>query len=33
MCDENIRQYDLLGDSIPETVPTAIQAYERQELM
>lgn len=33
MCDENIRQYDLMGDNVPETVPTAIQAYERQELV
>lgn len=33
MCDENIKQYDLLGDDIPETVPTAIQAYERKELL
>ena len=32
VCDENIKVYDLLGDSIPETVPTAIQAFERQEM-
>lgn len=32
MCDENIKQYDLCGDTIPETV-TAIQAFERKELL
>ena len=33
MCDENIKQYGLIGDSVPETVPTAIQAFERKENM
>ena len=33
MCDENIRQYGLIGDSVPETVPTAINAFERKENM
>lgn len=30
MCDENIKQYGLMSDDVPETVPTAIQAFERK---
>lgn len=29
MCDANIKNYGLIGDSIPETIPVAIQAQER----
>lgn len=30
MCDQNIKQYGLMSDDVPETVPTAIQAFERE---
>ncbi len=33
MCDQNIKEFGLMDDSVPETVPTAIQAFERQENM
>ncbi len=29
MCDENIRSFGLIGDEVPETIPVAIQAFER----
>ncbi len=33
LCDRNIEQFNLMGDTIPETTPVAIQAFERKELM
>ncbi|MGN0908326.1 MAG: thiamine pyrophosphate-dependent enzyme, partial [Succinivibrio sp.] len=31
MCDQNIKDFGLLGDDQPELNPTAIQAYERSQ--
>lgn len=33
MCDHNIKTFGLMDDTTPETVPTAVQAFERQENM